>query len=1066
MDRRWGCAVRFRLLGPLAVDDIAGDGAVPPGARLRVLLATLVLHANTPIPRDALAETVWDANPPPGADASLRSYVLRLRRALGPEAGARIEYHDPGYLIRLTRSEVDVLEFDALARKTAQAVHAASWEEAAALGARALALWRGQPLLDVPSRILRNEFVPRLEQLFVQLREDCVEADLRLGRYDRLVPQLRELTTAYPLRERFHTQLMLALAHGGRRAEALEVYQRARQTLVDELGVEPGPELRDLHERILTGGLDPGAATNAAADLAPTPAPQEAATRPSVPRQLPAAVRLFTGRQTELDELARLPGGNGAFSGTVVISAIDGMAGIGKTTLAVHAAHRLAEWFPDGQLFIDLHGYTKGYRPRSPAEALEAFLHALGVPAQQVPEDVDQRAALYRQRLAGTKTLILLDNAVDEAQLRPLLPASPGCLVLVTSRRRLKGLDEAHSLSLDLLPAQDAVVLLRAVVGPDRIGADDPLLGEIARLCGRLPLAIRIAGALLRHRPAWTLEHLASLLRDQHQRVSVFRDGERDLASIFDLSYSGLDEQHQRVLRRLGMVPGPDSDAYAAAALLECDPTTATWLLEDLVDHNLLIEYAPGRYRLHDLMRAHARALATSDPEADRDAALDRLLHYYAHTAQSASVPIARYPRPAPHGPAPAYAPDVTDPEAARAWLRGELDNLEAAQAYARAAALHEHTLALAAGLAETLRIDGHFTRALDLHQAAAETAERHGHPVAHADALLELGRVRRMTGDPAGAGEALSRALEIYRATGNHSGEATTLTEQARLLRLSGETAAAADALTEALEICRATGNHGGEANALTELGNVPGPTGDLIGAADALDQALGIYHAIGHRSGEADVLLALGRIRQYLGDLASATDLQTRALGMYRAIGHRQGEAYALTELGNLRGQAGDMVGAADALSQALEIHRAIGHRSGEAGALVELGTIWSRTGDPVKAAEALSQALEIYRATGDLNNEAWALNPYAATIAAAGDTRRAFALYRQSLAMNREMNKTDDEAIALEGLAECHLSIGEIETAATHLREALEIFQRLGMAPDAQRVQNRLEALAAEE
>ena len=1033
MERRWGCAVRFRLLGPMAVDDIAGDGAVPPGARLRVLLATLVLHANTPIPRDVLAETVWDANPPPGADASLRSYVLRLRRALGPEAGARIEFHDPGYLIRLTRSEVDVLEFDALARKTAQAVHAASWEEAAVLGARALALWRGEPLLDVPSQILHNEFVPRLEQLIVQLREDCVEADLELGRYDRLVPQLRELTTAYPLRERFHTQLMLALAHGGRRAEALEVYQRARQALVDELGVEPGPELRDLHERILSGRLDPGTDPYTAvnADVAPTPVPQEASTLSSVPRQLPATVRLFTGRQAELDAFARLPGENGAFSGTVVISAIDGMAGIGKTTLAVHAAHRLAEWFPDGQLFIDLHGHTKGYRPRSPAEALEAFLHALGVPAQQVPEDVDQRAALYRQRLADTRTLILLDNAVDEAQLRPLLPASPGCLVLVTSRRRLKGLDEAHSLSLDLLPAQDAVVLLRAVVGPDRIDADDPLLGEIARLCGRLPLAIRIAGALLRHRPAWSLEHLASLLRDQHRRVSVFRDGERDLASIFDLSYRGLDEQHRRVLRRLGMVPGPDSDAYAAAALLECDPTTATWLLEDLVDHNLLIEYAPGRYRLHDLMRAHARALATSDPQADRDAALDRLLRYYAHTAQSASVPIARCPRPAPDGPAPAYAPDVTEPEAARTWLRVELDNLEAAQAYARAATLHEHTLALAAGLAETLRIDGHFTRALDLHQSAAETAERHGHPVAHADALLELGRVRWMTGDPAGAGEALSRAKEIYRATGNHSGEATTLTEQAHALRLTGETAAATGALTQALEICRATGNRGGEANVLTELGSVQGPTGDLLGAADALDQALGIYHAIGYRHGEADVLLALGRIRQYLGDLAAATELQTRALGMYRAIGHRQGEASVLTELGNLRGLAGDPVGAADALSQALEIHRAIGHRSGEAGALVELGTVWSQTGDPVKAAEALSQALEIYRATGDRTNEAWA-----------------------------------HEGIALEGLAECHLSSGEAEAAATHLREALEIFRRLGMAPDARRVQDRLEGLAAED
>ena len=1053
--------MRFRLLGPMAVDDIAGGDAVPPGARLRVLLAALVLRANTPVPRESLAEAVWDGAPPPGADASLRSYVLRLRRALGPEAGARIEFREPGYLIRLAGSEVDVLEFEALARQTSRAVHAADWAEAADVGARALALWRGELLLDVPSQLLRSQFAPRFEQLIAQVREDCVEADLRLGRYDRLVPQLRELTTIYPLRERFHSQLMLTLAHGGRRAEALEAYQHARRALVNELGVEPGPELRELHERILSGKIDPAAAP----DAARMRSPEQAAARPSAPRQLPAAVRLFTGRQTELDELARLPGESDAFTGTVVISAIDGMAGIGKTALAVHAAHRLAERFPDGQLFIDLHGYTKGYPPRSPAEALEAFLRALGVPAQEMPEDTDQRAALYRQRLADTRTLILLDNAVDEAQLRPLLPASPGCLVLVTSRRRLKGLDDAHSLSLNLLPAQDAVALLRAVAGPDRIAVDDPLLGEVAQLCGRLPLAVRIAGALLRHRPAWSLEHLATLLRDQHQRVSVFRDGERDLASVFDLSYSGLDEQHQRLLRRLGSVPGPDSDAYAAAALLECDPATATWLLEDLVDHNLLIEYAPGRYRLHDLMRAHARALAASDSEADRDDALDRLLHYYAHTAQSASVPVSRYPRPEPNGPAPAHAPDFADPEAARNWLRVELDNLEAAQAYAQAAALHEHTLALAEGLAEVLRMDGHVARALELHQAAAETAERHGHPVAHANALTELGRVRRMTGDPAGAADALSQALQIHRTLGDRAGEATVLTEQARVRRLTGDAAGAIDVLSQALQICRADGNHTGEANALTEIGTVQGLTGDLAGAADALSQALEIYRATGYRQGAADVLLALGRIQQYLGELDAATDSQTQALEIYRAIGHRQGEAYVLTELGNIWGVVGtEPAKAIDALSQALEIQRAIGHRSGQANALVELGTVWSLTGEPDRAADALSQALDIYRATGDLNNVAWALNPYAAAIAAAGDLPRAFTLYEQALAMNRELNKTDDEGIALEGLGGCYLARGEVEAAGDPLRAALEIFRRLGMAPDAQRVQERLDGLAA--
>src|SRR5581483_10381280 len=308
----------------------------------------------------------------------------------------------------------------------------------------------------------------------------------------------------------------------------------------------------------------------------PVPAGQaapSAAARLPRPRQLPAAAGHFTGRLAELEWLTGLAGLPApAAGGTVVISAIDGMAGIGKTALAVHAAHRLSGRFPGGQLFIDLHGYTKDRPPREPGEALGAFLRVLGVPAGQVPGDLEECAALYRQHLAGTRTLIVLDNAVSEAQVRPLLPADPGCLVLVTSRRRLKGLDDARSLSLDLLPPAEAAALLRAVAGPGRAPAGDTVLAEIAGLCGRLPLALRIAGALLRHRPAWSPAHLAELLGDRHQRVHVLADGERDLGAVFDLSYRALGGRHRLLFRRLGLVPGPDADAYAAAALLECDP--------------------------------------------------------------------------------------------------------------------------------------------------------------------------------------------------------------------------------------------------------------------------------------------------------------------------------------------------------------------------------------------------------------------------------------------------------------------------------------------------------------
>jgi DNA-binding SARP family transcriptional activator/tetratricopeptide (TPR) repeat protein len=1018
----------------------------------------LLLHANIPVPAGELAEMVWDGSPPSGAVVTLRSYVRRLRRALDSES-ARITVSDPGYVIRVEPGELDVLEFEELCRDTRSALRADKWADASAAAVRALGLWRAAPLLDVPAEALREEFVPRLERLRLQVLEDRFDAGFRLGHHQELIPQLLEVTAQHPLRERFHAQLMLALAHSGRRAEALTAYQDARKTLVAELGVEPGHELRALHEQILAGDeVLPDAAGPGGQALARPPAAE-------IPRQLPAAAGHFTGRGSELawlTDAASRCDPQAAAGDTVVISAIDGMAGIGKTALAVHAAHRVSSQFPDGQLFVDLQGYTKGHPPREPGDALGMLLRALQVPAQRIPEDTQERAALYRQRLAGTRTLVLLDNAADEAQVRPLLPAAPGCLVLVTSRRRLKGLDDARSVSLDLLTPRDAVALLHAVAGPDRVPADDPLLGEIAHRCGRLPLALRVAGALLRHRPAWSPEHLAALLRDEYRRVPALSDGERDLATVFDLSYTGLSGRHQLLLRGLGLVPGPDADAYAAAALLDTDPDTATGLLEDLVDHNLLNAHAPGRYRLHDLIRAHARTLAATDPSPERDAALDRLLRYYGHTAHSASIPIARRPRLAPGGPVPVHTPALPDPGAARAWLRTERDNLEQAHTHAHIHNLHEHTLTLAAGLAEILRTDGPYTRALALHQAAADTAHHHGSPAAHANVLTDLGIMRRLAGDLTGARDAFSLALEIYRATGDRLGEADTLAELGRARGYAGEMTGADGALSLALEIYRATGDRHGEADMLADLGIMRRVAGDPAGAVGAFSRALEIYRAIGDRHGEADALTELGRAQALTGDLAGADGGLGQALEYYRVTGHHHSEAYVLTNLGTVRRLTGDLAGAGRVLGQALEIYRTIGYSQGEAEALANLGIVRRLTGDLAGAHDAQATALEIYRKRGSRHDEAWALNHYAATIAARGDLPRAVALYQQALAMNRELGKPDGQSVALEGLGECHLTAGETQAGVAHLHQALEIYQRLGMAPDAERVRTRLAGL----
>jgi tetratricopeptide (TPR) repeat protein len=823
-------------------------------------------------------------------------------------------------------------------------------------------------------------------------------------------------------------------------------------------------------------------------------------------RQLPADLGTFNGRRAELAALLGAADAEPNRARTVVISAIDGMAGIGKSVLAVRAAHLLADRFPDGQLFLDLHGYTQGMAPRDPADALAFFLSSLGVPPGKIPAELDARATAYRARLAGTRTLILLDNVATEAQVRPLIPGHGGCLVLITSRKRLKALDEAHTVTLDVLPEPDAVALLRALVEPTRAPARDPGWQQLADLCGGLPLALRIAAALIRHRPAWTLGYLADKLRAVPLDLGSFTDGERDLSAVFDLSYQTLTDDQRDLLRGLGLAPGPDTDAYAAAALLGTDPARAERLLQDLVDHHLLTEPAAGRYRMHDLIRAYAHTRAsTLDSEPDRDRALDRLLHYYAHTAQTVSHAITRFPRPEPSGPAPAHRPDLRDPDAARAWLRTEQPNLDAAFTHAHTRRLDGHTVALAAGLAEILQADGPWTRALDLHRIAAETAERLGQPVACATALSDLGRVRYLAGDYPGAGEPFARALEIQREIGNRTGEAHALTDLGRVrLQIgdypgaggahtgalaiyrelgdrngeayaltalgraryqAGDYPEAIDADTRALEIYREIGSRTGEAYALTALGRVQSQAGDFPEAGEAYTRALQIYREIGSRTGEAHAVFEMGRVRLQFGDYSGADAALTRALEMFRETGGRNGEAFVLIELGRVRFQRGEYPRAGKALARALKIFREIGHRTGEAITLIELGRVRFQCGDHRRAGEALTRALVVFRETGARGGEAWALNHYAAAIAAAGDRPRALALYRQALAMNQELNKPDDEAISLEGIADHHLTAGDTFQGATHLHQALEIYQRLGMSADVKRVQTRLTDLAQE-
>jgi DNA-binding SARP family transcriptional activator/tetratricopeptide (TPR) repeat protein len=1055
--------LQFGVLGPLHVTARASD---PPqlisAPRLRTVLAALLWRANQPVPVDELAELVWDGAPPAGARDAVRALVMRLRRRLDEQAAARIVTRAPGYAIEVSGEELDASRFERLTRQADAAIRAGRWADAAPAAAGALSLWRSTPLADVPSDLLRDQWGPALEQLHLRALTCHLEADLHEGRHEELVPELQELTARHPLRENFCGQLMLALARSGRRAEALGVYQQASRALAAELGVGPGPELRRLHERVLAGDASLTAPPVAAQDDRTGSARLAAAQPAPALRQLPASARSFVGRESEVSRLGDLvrqaldPAGA---AGTVIISAIDGMAGVGKTALAVHAAHQLAGQFPGGQLFIDMHGWTQGQEPRPAGEALEVFLRALGVPTQQVPASTDERAAMFRQRLAGTQTLIVVDNVASEAQVRPLIPGSPGCLVLVTSRRRLRALDETHLLSLDVLPRADAAELFRAVAGPGRVRAGDPALAEVVQLCDRLPLAVRIAAALLRHRPAWTLEHLAGLLRSHTTRISALSDRERDLSAIFGLSYRSLTEAEQLTFRRLGLVPGPDFDACATAALTGDDPAVAASLLEDLVDHNLVLQRVAGRYRLHDLIRLHAHVLADRDPAAARDTALDRLMDYYQHTAGHADALISPVPRLAPAGPGPAHAPALPDADTSRAWLRTERPNLLAALRYATSHAHPERAVALTAGLATLLRDDGPWPEALDLHTGAITAARSLGDHTGQAAALTQLGIIRNLTGDCPGALNALEQATQLYQKLGDPLGLANALHNHGDIRGFLDDYPGWADDLEQALRLYQQLGNLLGQANALARLSNIRRYTGDYPAAIPGLEQALRLYQRLGDRYGQAKMLISLGNAQRLTGDYAGAARNLQESLRLNGHLDNQLGRANSLSELGELRRLTGDYLDAARYLEQGLQMFQDLGNQQGQANAQAWLASVRHATSDLASATQLLEAAMDTFRRIGSRGSEAWALNRYASVISAAGDPARAEALYLEALRLARETRQLDDEAFALEGSGEHLLRRSDTKAGLAHLQQALEIFQRMAMQPDADRVQTRL-------
>jgi len=770
-------------------------------------------------------------------------------------------------------------------------------------------------------------------------------------------------------------------------------------------------------------------------------------------RTLPRDIASFTGREAELRRLTGAVTGAGSRGGVVSIHAIGGMAGVGKTALAVHAAHQLAPQFPDGQVFLPLHGHTPGQVPVDPADALASLLLTLGIPARQIPSGLEARMALWRDRLAERQLLLVLDDAASSEQVLPLLPGAGGSLVLVTSRRHLSALDDATAVSLDTLPPAQAAALLVRLAGRAGLSPDDPPVAELTRLCGYLPLAIGMVARQLHHHPAWSLAERAGELAAAVDRLELMATENLSVAAAFDLSYADLAEDQQRLFRRLGLHPGPDIDSYAAAALDGTDLSAARRGLEALYDQYLLTEPAQGRYRMHDLIREHARALADRlDPDRDRDGATTRLLDYYQHTAALADALIARQGRPAPvraGGTVAATVPALADRQQALAWARAERASLLACLDHASNTGQHARVTALTAGLAGLLRRDGPWAEAIARHTAAIQAARHLGDRLGQANALTDLGDIRRLTGDYPAAAQALEHSLGIYRDLDDRLGQANALTDLGEIRRLTGDYPAAAQPLEQALGIYRDLDDRLGQANALRYLGAARHATDDYPAAAQALEQALGIYRDLGDRLGQANALNYLGVVRWTMGDYPSAARDLEQALGIFRDLGDRLGQANALRYLGDVRRAMVDYPAGAQALEQALGICRDLGNRLGQANALSSLGDVRLATGDYPAAAQALEHALSLYRDLGSRGGEAMVLNQRGMLHRVSSDPAQAERCHQQALELARAIPSSWDEAHALAGLGRCAMAVGRATQAKVLLRQALEIFQRIGAA-----------------
>ncbi len=809
----------------------------------------------------------------------------------------------------------------------------------------------------------------------------------------------------------------------------------------------------------------------------PTDPPGPAGVARVVPAQLPADVEVFTGRSQELaylDLLLARTAETGATrvtsedSTAVVISAVSGTAGVGKTALAMRWAHRVRSEFPDGQLYVNLHGFDPE-QPLSAADALAGFLRALGLAGQNIPVEVEERAAAYRSLLDGRRMLVVLDNASSVEQVRPLLPGAPSCVVVVTSRDSLAGLVARHSarrLDLDLLPLDDAIALLAALIG-ERVQAEPEASATLARLCARLPLALRVAAELAAARPTISLAQLVGELADEQRRLELLDaggDARTAVRGVFFWSYQHLPAIVGRAFRLIGLHPGPDFDPYAVAALADTSHDQAEQIVDLLARAHLIQSPRPGRYGMHDLLRAYATYLADiEDTEAEQRAGLTRLFDHYLATAAAAMdtlVPAELHRRP--RIPLPATpAPPMPDRATARAWLDTERFTLTAISAYTAARGWLGHTTRLSTTLYRYLDGGGHSHDGLTIHTHALYAARHTDEPAAEADALLNLGHIYWQQGQYQQAADHCQQALALAREIGDRVGETSALLNLGIVYQRQGHYQQAADHLRQALILAREIGDRVGEINALLNLGIVDRRQGHYQQAADHCQQALALAGEIGDRHGEANALDNLGTIYQRQGHYHQAADHHQQALALFRGIGDRHGEANALLDLGTVHRRQGHYQQAADHHQQALTQFREMGDKHGEACARNRVGETLVAIRKPDHALAQHTAALTVATQIGDRYEQARAHNGLAHTNRVTGDLAQAVAHHTVALTLAAQIGERYEHARAHNGLAHTHQVAGDLDRARHHWHHALALYTDLGV-PDADDVHAHLTAL----